>query len=329
VLVQVGLNLAQAAQQGFLPDLAPASLRGRAAGIKGFMDMAGAMLGFVLLGEYLGRGQMLAATGIMAGLLAAGLALTVYLVKEKTNGKHAALSHLHLTHIFRLEAGSSRDFKRLVLARFFFLLGTYAIGRFLVYYVGDRLGLAPAQAAEQAGGLLAGLALATVVAAPVGGWLADRWGRKPLMIAGGLLSTAGVLGLIGAASSAAILGFGLLMSLGSGAFAGANWAATADMAPEDQGGRYFGLANLGAGGAAAAAGLFGPLIDAGDGLVPGGRYSVLFTGAALAFALSCLSAWAISSKHLLRANAPTTQTLSTAAGDMANVNAHDYVREEL
>ena len=56
----------------------------------------------------------------------------------------------------------------------FFGLGTYAVGRFLVLLVADRLGIDPARAVDEAGGLLALLSLATAIAAIPIGRLADR-----------------------------------------------------------------------------------------------------------------------------------------------------------
>jgi MFS family permease len=66
LLVQVAASGAQAAQQGYIPDLVPAGWRGTAAGLKGLMDLGGALLGFVVLGELLGgggAGQALLALG--------------------------------------------------------------------------------------------------------------------------------------------------------------------------------------------------------------------------------------------------------------------------
>jgi MFS family permease len=173
---------------------------------------------------------------------------------------------------------------QVVAARFLFLLGTYAVGRFLLYFVADRLALDPGRAAEEAGGLLAGLALITALAAPPAGWATDRLGRTPLMVAGALLSAAGVLLLIPARSAALIFAGGAVMALGSAMFAAANWARTADLAPVDEAARFFGLANIGTAGAAAAAGLLGPLVDWGNAAAPGAGYTALFVAAALAFA---------------------------------------------
>jgi MFS family permease len=289
IAIQVSASIAQAGQQGLLPDLVDENRRGLASGIKGFMDITGAMLGFVILGSLLGSGQPKLALGVIAAALVVTYLIAMVLTPEDRPGK----SRIHpgpisIGQVFHLDLPQELDFVRLLLSRFLFLLGVYAIGRFLLYFVADRLGLEAAQAAEKAGALLAGLALVTVLASPLTGWLADRFGRIPLMLAGSLLGAAGALTLIWAASSAQILLFGGLMSLGSAAFAGGSWALIADLVPKDGSARYFGLANLSTAGATAAAGLFGPIIDWSNLIWPGSRFTVLFIAAALAFAASML-----------------------------------------
>jgi MFS family permease len=174
----------------------------------------------------------------------------------------------------------------LIASRFFFLLGTYAVGRFFLFFVADRLALDPNDAAAQAGALLGGLGLTTALGALPAGWAADRIGRVPLMVAGAGLSATGVLLLTTASSSTTILLFGGLMALGSAAFSAANWALTADLAPPVEAARFMGLANVGTAGAAAAAGLFGPLLDWANGRDPGSGYTALFVLAAVAFITS-------------------------------------------
>jgi hypothetical protein len=79
------------------------------------------------------------------------------------------------------------------------------------------------------------------------------------------------------------------MALGSAAIAAANWAYNADVAPADEAARFLGLANVGTAGAAAAAGLFGPLVDWGNRMGPGAGYTALFISAGLAFIASALA----------------------------------------
>jgi MFS family permease len=156
--------------------------------------------------------------------------------------------------------------------------------------------------------LLAGLALVMVVAAVPAGRAADRYGRLPLMVLGSVLSAAGVLMLIWAQSAGQILLFGGLMGLGSAAFAGANWALTADLVPEGEGGRFFALANFGTAGATAAAGLFGPLVDWGNRSQPELGYTLLF-GLATGSYLASLIALRRVARHGRRERLPAGSTI--------------------
>jgi MFS family permease len=289
LLVQGAASLAQAAQQGFIPDLIAPEHRGSAAGLKGSMDLGGALLGFVVLGQLLEDQQTSSALLAIAAVLIVTAVLTFALVREQRQPANPAPVRVTLRDAFQLDLRRHRAFAWLVVARFLFLLGTYAVGRFLLYFVADRLRLDVGRAAGAAGELLAALTLLTLVAMPLGGWIADRFGRMPLMVAGALLSAAGVLLLIGATSRFQILIFGSLMAIGSAAFASANWALTADLAPPAEAARFFGLANIGTAGAAAAAGLFGPLVDWGNTQAPEAGYTALFLVAGLACAASALA----------------------------------------
>jgi MFS family permease len=288
--IQVSASIAQAGQQGLLPDLVDERRRGLASGLKGFMDLTGAMLGFVILGQLLGAGQSLLAIEVIAVLLTITYLLAILLTPEDRSNRAATIktTAIPLREIFRIDLTRQTDFVRLILARFFFLLGIYGTGRFLLLFVANRLGLSQAQAAEQAGNLLAGLALITILASPFTGWLADRIGRVPLMIAGAILSAVSACMLIWAESAAQILLFGGFMSIGSAAFAGGSWALIADLVPKQEAARFFGLANFSTAGSAAVAGLFGPLIDGVERLSPGMGFSGLFFVAALAFGASIL-----------------------------------------
>jgi MFS family permease len=301
LLVQSAASVAQAAQQGFIPDLVPPQLRGTASGLKGFMDLAGAILGFAVLGALLEGQRTGPALVAIAVVLVATAALTFSLVHEPREPTRSRAPRMTLGETFRLDVRRHRTFFRLMAARFLFLLGTYAVGRFLLYFVADRLSLDPGGAAETVGGLLAGLALLTALGGLLAGWASDHVGRMPLMLLGVLLSTAGILLLIVAGSAAQIFMFGSLMALGSAAFASANWALTADVTPSDQGAHFFGLANIGTAGAAAVAGLLGPLVDWGNASAPGFGYTVLFIVAAVACAASALAIRGISAPRALPA----------------------------
>jgi MFS family permease len=238
----------------------------------------------------LGSGKILIAVLALGMILSSTYLLAVVLTPEDKaqKGTPARTTATPLHETTRIDFTQHRAFVHLVLARFLFLLGIYGTGRFLLLFVANRLGLPEDQAAEQAGGLLAGLTLISVLASPFTGWLADRFGRIPLMVTGAVFGAISAFMLAWANSTGQILLFGGLMSLGSAAFTGGSWALLADLVPKDQPARFFGLANFGTAGAAAAAGLFGPLIDWTNRLIPGMGFSVLFVAAALAFLASIL-----------------------------------------
>jgi fucose permease len=289
LLIQVAASVAQAAQQGFLPDLVATGWRGTAAGFKLFMDLGGALLGFVVLGQLLGAGQTTPALLTIGGVVVVTFLLTVALVREPSPSAAPDWGRVTLVDAFQLDLRRHRAFVWLVASRFLFLLGTYIVGRFLLFFVTDRLGLDPGRATKEAGSLLAALTLLTVALSLPAGWAADRLGRVPLMLAGAIVSALGALLLIVAGSTTHILLFGGLMAVGSAAFAGANWALIADLSPPAEAGRFYGLANVGTGGAAAAAGLVGPVVDWANGITPGAGYTALFVASALAFLASALA----------------------------------------
>ena len=290
LVIQIAASIAQAGQQGLIPDLVDERRRGLASGIKGFMDLSGAMLGFVILGQLLGSGKSSMAIVVIAAILIVTYLLASLLTPQdkshqKVNIKTTAIP---LREIFRIDLTRQKDFVRLLVSRFLFLLGIYSTGRFLLLFVASRLGLSEAAAAQQAGNLLASLAFLTVLASPFTGWLADRIGRVPLMISGAILSTISALLLTATTTAGQILLFGGLMSIGSAAFAGGSWALIADLVPKTEAARFFGLANFSTAGSAAVAGLFGPVIDGVERIYPGMGFSVLFILAALAFLASLL-----------------------------------------
>ena len=137
VLALVGASVAQAGYQPMLPDRVPVRWRGRAGGLKGAFDVGGAMLGFVLLGGLLGSGRAVAAGPVLIAALAAGFAISAILLGRASPP---------MPRVER-RAPSTGPLLRVVAARFLFLLGIYAVGRFLVMYAAARFGLSADAAA--------------------------------------------------------------------------------------------------------------------------------------------------------------------------------------
>ena len=253
ILLQAGASAIQAAVQALIPDRITGAGRGEAAGWKTTFDVGGATLAFIVLGLLLADGNVTAAAAVATTLLLGGLVLVWALLPPSSAAVASAV-------VDRRPAGGG--LARLVAARFLFLLGAFGVSRFLLMLVAERLEIDASRAADEAGLLLAAFALLTVMAAVPFGRLADRRGRTAAMVAGVVLSAVGIGALVPNAGVVGVVVGGSVMSVGTAAFITANWAALTDLAPGPSAGRLMGLANLGTGGAAAAAGALGPLIDA-------------------------------------------------------------------
>lgn len=281
VLALVGASIAQAGYQPLMPARVGERWRGRASGLKGAFDVAGAFVGFILIGAMLAAGSDLGAVAIVAAVLVSGF-MAARLLLGRDEGRTPGTP----SESASFETGERQALVAMIAARFLFLLGVYVVGRFLVLFMAERLGLGADDAAAQAGVAFAVLAGITVVASVPAGWLSDHVGRRPLLLLGGAIAAAGVALLTTAATSAEILLYGSLMAIGSAAFGSASWALLGDLVAGPAAGRLLGLANLGTAGAAAAAGVFGILIDARG-------FGPAFAIAAAACLLGGLVAWAI------------------------------------
>jgi MFS family permease len=270
VLLQASATAIQAGQQALIPEHVGTPNRGRAAGLKAAFDVGGSFVAFLALGVLLASGELAPAAAAITLLLVASILALLVLVPPR------GMDQAPRPRASRLPQGLGR----LILARFFFLFATYAVGRFLLLLLAERLGIATGQAADEAAGLLAMFTLVTAAAAIPFGWLADRRSRRGLMAAGAVVASAGIVILIPGAGLLGVAAGGLLMSVGTAAFVTSNWAATTALVPPTDAGRLMAVANLGTGLAAAAAGALGPLID-----VAGFEPALLVAAVAAAFAL--------------------------------------------
>jgi MFS family permease len=250
----------QASLQTLIPEHVQESRRGRASSLKTAFDIGGAFVAFLLLGWALETSGVAGAAVASAGVMLSALLLVFGWVPRRARKPDRVV--VSPPTPVNGPVSVPDGFWPLVLSRFLFLLGIYVVGRFLLLLVAERLGLPAAAAAPETGGILATFTLLTAVTALALGPLVDRVGRRRIMVAGAVIGAVGTASFLPDGGLPGVLVAGALMSLGTAAFATANWAALTDLSPPDDAGRLMGLANLGTGGAAASAGLFGPSIDA-------------------------------------------------------------------
>jgi MFS family permease len=190
--------------------------------------------------------------------------------------------------------GVGREIKRYtsyswwVVNRLLFLAAVGSLQGFALYFLQDVLRVPNAPSAT--GTLMMVVGLCTLLSALPSGFLADRFGRKTLLVIAGLAATAGTILLILAPSLTVVYISGCLIGLATGAFMTTNWALGTALVPAEECGRFLGISNLaGAGAGAVGAGIGGPLADYFNAQQPGLGYLVLFAILAICFLLSVVS----------------------------------------
>ncbi|NIS80578.1 MAG: MFS transporter [Anaerolineales bacterium] len=180
-----------------------------------------------------------------------------------------------------------------VVNRLAYLVPATNLATFAVFFLQGRFGLAREEAAGPASKLIMFVGIFILVSALPSGWLADRFGRKRLLILSGLVSALGTLIALLAPNLTILFVGASLIGAATGFFFSANWALGTDLAPQAEAGRYLGISNLaGAGAGAVGAYIGGPIADYFTITlpeVPGLGYVILFAIYGVLFLFSILT----------------------------------------
>ena len=159
-------------------------------------------------------------------------------------------------------ASENPSFTWWVVNRLAYLVGSTNLASFAVFFLQGRLGLVREQAAGPASRLIMFVGLFILLLGFPSGWLADRFGRKPLLAISGITAALGVLILVLAPNLGIIYLGAILIGAATGLFYTSNWALGTDLVPKQEAGRYLGISNLaGAGAGAVGAYIGGPIAD--------------------------------------------------------------------
>lgn len=186
------------------------------------------------------------------------------------------------------EAPRQKSFIWWVINRLMFLAAVGSVQGFAQYFLRDVIKVPNPVAITSI--LLGVVALFLMVSAIGGGYLSDRFGRKPLVAAAGGLAALGTLIILLSQGIPQVIVGGSILGLGTGLFFAANWALGTDLIPPNKAGRYLGISNLaGAGAGIVGAGIGGPMADFFNQLRPGLGYLVIFAIYTALFLISILT----------------------------------------
>ena len=175
-----------------------------------------------------------------------------------------------------------------VVNRLLFFAAVGSIQAFAQYFLQDVMKVPnPAQATAV---LMAVVGVFTAIAALAGGFLADRFSRRRLLMLAGVMAGAGTFLLFSSLNMPMVYFSGLLIGVATGLFVSTNWALGTSLVPSEEAGRYLGISNLaGAGAGVVGAGIGGPLADFFNMSSPGQGYLVVFAIYGVCFLLSSLT----------------------------------------
>ncbi len=175
-----------------------------------------------------------------------------------------------------------------VVNRLLYLAAVGSIQSFALYFLQDVLHVPNAPVAV--GNLMMVVGIFTLLAALPSGWLADRFGRKPLVAFAGMVGALGTFLLFLSHTMPMVTVSGIIIGISAGVFMTTNWALGTDLVPPAEAGRYLGVSNLaGAGAGIVGAGIGGPMADFFNAYQKGLGYLVIFAIYGALFLLSVVA----------------------------------------
>lgn len=288
ILVSLSSNTVQGPWQALVPDRVPVWQHGTMAGLKTVLEATGAVIGVGLAGLTLAQGNLWAAPLAVVGLLWLILWLTLQTLRRgpaaiaappsSTFENPLTLFKLNLSHL-------PPALPWWMANRFLFWAAAISMRTFLLNYMQDVLNLSPAETQALSSRIILLLGAGVFLLVLPAGALADRIGRRPLLIAAGLLAAAGALLFIFLRDVNWLFLAGGLLAVGAGIFTSASWALATDIVPKGEGALYLGLANAATVLGSISGRLGGPVIDGLNGLTGTSTagYMVVFGLAVLFF----------------------------------------------
>lgn len=302
LLMQLATSTMQSPWQALMPDQVPRDQRGRASGFQAVLDILAALVGRYVAGQIVGRfsewghSAILAAVSVPVVVLIVAFFVTARGAHEDSTraemSQKRALREA-VTSTFAIDFRAHPAFAWWLANRFFFWCAFIALTTFLLFFAIDALGMTADEAQRTIGQVSVWLGVALLLMLIPASWLADRLGRKPLVVAAGALATLGT-GILLVTHDLSLITIGaMIIGVGVGGYLTANWALVTDIVPRHETARYLGLANVATASGSALARLFGGmLIDSVNASTRSSSagYLALFAVAATFFLISALAA---------------------------------------
>lgn len=254
LFIQFASNVLQGPWQALIPDLVPEEQRGTASSLKAVMDIIALMAGGAVGGFFMGRVDSWGQTAVYATAMAPVVVFAIFVTitaiwaREQPGAASQEISQRSvgeaLKNAFYVNFRERPVFGWWFANRILFWGAFIAINTFLINFLIDVIGMGQGEAQSFYGTLKVILGGALIILALISGWLADKFGRKPVMLAAGSVAFIGALLLLFVRDRNLLTLAGAIVGMGVGTFLSASWALATDIVPREEAARYLGIANI-------------------------------------------------------------------------------------
>jgi len=178
-----------------------------------------------------------------------------------------------LAKAFTIDFKARRDFLWFLGSRLLILMALGTVQTYAFFYLRDVVKVSAPAAATSDFVVAAGAGM--LVSIYGAARASDRIGRKPVLIASGVLGIAAVTLLLWATDYQVVVASSAMLGISAGSFLSTNWALATDLVPKGEEARYLGLTNVASAGGGALSRLVGPGIDYMNGRSEGLGYTAM------------------------------------------------------
>lgn len=288
LFIQLNFNIAYGPYQALIRDLVPVGRIGVAASFKILMDAAGAVamiaVSGALIGRYAGPDSikwLWLTLGVLGVTVVISTAITILTVRSReapSIGKAAATPPT--------ESRFHPQLKRFLLSRFLMFTAVFIFPTYGLFFLRDMVGLEnPARAL---GILILPIGGALALSVYPAGWLSDKVGRKPLVLAGAVGAAVGTIAMLWADTTIEVLIIATAIGISVGVLLSASWALANDLGTAGREAQHMGMVTIATVAGAGVAKIIGPLVDLLNQASPGWGYSGLLISCAVLFLVGAL-----------------------------------------